>query len=62
MNDFWGVLMVLMILCGVLLGALAVIIFQRRKGGRTVAQEAEDYRQKAEEQRKAETVAARTEK
>lgn len=62
MNDFWGVLMVLMIVCGALLGALAVIIFQRKKGGRTISQEAEDYRKKAEEQRKAETVAARTEK
>jgi len=62
MDEFWGVLMVLMVIGGMLLGALGVILFQRKKGGRTATQETEDYRKKAEEQRRQETLAARTEK
>ena len=62
MDQAWGILMFLMVVAGVFLGALAVIIFQRKKGGRTAKEETEDYRKKMEEARKAETMAARTEK
>ena len=62
MNDIWGLLLFLMAVLGALIGAIAVLYFQRRKGGRTATQETEDYRKKVEEQRKQETLAARTEK
>ena len=62
MDQFWGLLLILMVIAGFLLGCLFVIMWQRRKGGRTATQETEDYRKRAEEARKAATLAARSEK
>ena len=62
MDDLMGLLIILTGFLGALIGAVVVLILQRRKGGRTATQETEDYRKKAEEQRKNETKAARTEK
>ena len=62
MDQLTGALMVLMVIGGCLLGALGVIILQRRKGGRTATQEVQDYRERMEEKRRRETMAARAEK
>ena len=62
MDQLTGILMVLMVIGGAFIGALIVIMIQRRKGGRTATQEAQDYREKMEEKRRQETMNARTEK
>jgi hypothetical protein len=51
-----------MVIGGAFVGALIVIMIQRRRGGRTATQEAQDYREKVEEKRRQETMKARTEK
>jgi hypothetical protein len=62
MDQLMAFLMGLMVFGGALVGAVGVIIWQRRKGGRTATQEAQNYREKMEEKRKEETAAARSEK
>ncbi len=56
------VLTLLFLILGVAIGALAVIFFQRKKGGRTATQEVADYRAQEEQKRKEETMNARAEK
>ena len=55
-------LTLLFLLLGIAIGAFAVILFQRKKGGRTATQEVADYRAQEEQRRKEETMNARAEK
>ena len=55
-------LMVLFLILGFAVGALAVIYFQRRRGGRTAAQDTADYKAQEERRRREETIHAHTEK
>lgn len=55
-------LMGLVLILGLALGASFVILFQRKKGGRTATQDVIDYRKAKEANQKAETAAARAEK
>ena len=55
-------LMVLFLILGFAVGALAVIYFQRRRGGRTAAQDTADYKAQEERRRREETIHAHTER
>ena len=62
MDQGMTLIMVALVILGIACGALFVIIFQRMKGGRNVEKETREYKEREEENRKAELQAARTEK